>query len=100
MHTRHFPPTVRDAAELLVGWYLMTPHLSCGTPLKWWDVRGTFKTETECLEALKNYPSDPENPYRQDPMVRKLMREGKLIPGQWPFVAKCVATDDPRLKPN
>lgn len=92
---------LRHAAALaVVSWYLMTPPRSQGStpPLKWWNVRGTFNTEAECKDGMKSSPVDPENPYAKDSMLLKALREGKLDPGAWPFLAKCVSSDDPQLK--
>ena len=90
---------VRHAAALaLVGWYLMMPtpapetFMTVTPPVGRWDHLGTYDNEKECDHAL-------------DEMSRKSEREGFEMKGFSPealrhsgALAKCISTDDPRLK--
>jgi hypothetical protein len=83
----------RHAAALaLVGWYLMVPPpqdvkhgFFAFVPLSQWTHKATFDTEVHCKREISkgclNINQNGEN-----------MRSGSLCR------ARCVASDDPRLK--
>jgi hypothetical protein len=93
-----------SVALALVGWYLVVPPtttssggmmLNPHTPLRLWQIQGTFVSKPDCENALSEYTSDPENNpfYRAatDPIARKALAQEKII-------ADCIASGDPRLK--
>lgn len=93
---------LRHAAVLaLVGWYLMTPpahsvQLSGGgvawiksPPLTKWTIQGSFDKATECTDQRNRLTSSAIED-------SKTSSEGRA---EW-MMAKCIATDDPRLKRN
>lgn len=85
-------------ALVLVGWYLMVPPFSAkrvlhDTPLSGWQPVEHYSTLAECEEG-------------KETTVRELIAFAKPqnLPRSYKIealrVAKCVATDDPRLKPK
>jgi hypothetical protein len=96
------------AALVLVGWYLMVPPLSPsgphyvvlrGAPLSEWIIDESFDSAAECEQA------------RHDGILSARQSAEKAgickpVPGstcddpllQEAVLAKCIATDDPRLK--
>jgi hypothetical protein len=84
----------RVAALALTVWYLMMPPpLSHSrdrvVPLSRWTATGTFESKKAC-EAERGRFSKVD----QGPEVA-----GDSAPAYEVYDAKCVATDDPRLKP-
>src|ERR1700730_16572314 len=99
------------AAFALVSWYLMIPPLNSAgspddaSPLTSWHNEKSFDSARQCedgkvtvlereIEALKRLEKIqiPQSPEGFDQYIRWRRRQ---------FAAsKCIATDDPRLKPN
>jgi len=100
----------RHAAALaLVGWYLLTPPVmrkgqiviggrlfSEEAPLSLWNNQASFDSATGC-EAARHSPESFHAPASVDEKERRWVEEnfGTLLQ-----YAKCVSTDDPRLKPK
>jgi hypothetical protein len=90
----------RHAAALaLVGWYLMVPPISNGTPaiaapLSRWEIQESYDTAVECQSNLylvvKQALTDLQKPMIQDKKNLVLQFSS----------ATCVASDDPHLKGN
>jgi hypothetical protein len=97
----------RHAAALaLVGWYLMSPPLSPDgkrvvgyAPLSEWQIGESFDSAAECEQAL----SDGIKANRK---LAEEVGNCRPVPGTTcddvllhdAALAKCIATDDPRLK--
>jgi hypothetical protein len=106
--------TIRHAAALaLVGWYLLIPPVfspmgdhprafnDLNASLKKWDIWAPFESETSCKREKERIQSEA-------PLRLKFAREypdqdrnGNIVAvaEAWQR-AECIATDDPRLKPN
>ena len=90
----------RHAAALaLVGWYLMVPPTSNGTPaiadpLSRWEIKESYDTSVECQSNLylvvKQALTDLQKPMIQDKKNLVLQFSSAI----------CVASDDPHLKGN
>jgi len=113
---------IRHAAALaLVGWYLMVPPLfkqgiNSNAPLSDWDQKGAFDTADKCEEARSRLSDCGEvlNDARPGNAIdlcgagfkpRSAYKDKSQadIVGQLAFQymeARCVSTDDPRLKGN
>jgi hypothetical protein len=101
------------AAPALVGWYLMLPPgFKSAAQLSKWEVQDSFDTAMECTqgrgnlmksfrkaleeeqvqekEALEKLPKDTAVLEATPPILRAYIREK--------YYARCVASDDPRLK--
>ena len=84
-----FPHT---CALALVGWYLMYPPYSPPTgldisaPLSQWEQRASFDSAAKCEKFLAGltWPFDRPGKRQDEPEALRY--------------AKCIATDDPRLK--
>jgi hypothetical protein len=103
----------RHAAALaLVGWYMMVPpfsdtapyaNVNSEAPISCWDQTGKeFASQAICEEFIKKAKGDS----RSDPNLRKNFERkfGKFGGPSWGQMllvlesARCVSTDDPRLK--
>lgn len=93
---------LRHAAALaLVGWYLMSPlvdhkaeKLLYEAPLTYWEHEGSFDTAAECERKLRD---------NVRVMSNLTMKSTDRSPGynlglNSALAAKCIASDDPRLK--
>jgi hypothetical protein len=90
----------RHAAALaLVGWYLLLPPIGDGTPevtapLSRWEILFSYETERDCQISLSRIVGqtlvDLQKPMARDKKNFVL----RLSSGT------CVASNDPRLKPN
>jgi hypothetical protein len=86
---------VRHAAALsIVGWYLLTPPVSVPekrlvfeAPLSQWDIDSSYDSARECNEGLLFGARNPGN-----------SAPGYEFMNQRAGAAKCIASDDPRLK--
>ncbi len=92
------------AALALVGWYLMVPPMKSlknigpndppessytTAPLAHWEIADTFDSAEECKSGLRAFLRDAGLALRQrDPVWTFEQR----------WFARCIATDDPRLK--
>ena len=94
----------RHAAALaLVGWYLMGPlvdqkagKIVYEAPLTYWEHEGSFDTAAECERKRKD---------NLRLMTNLRMNSTDRSPGSYlgldsALAAKCIASDDPRLKSN
>jgi len=100
---------LRHAAALaLVGWYLMTPPPAFTTGFDWethlrlWVRRGNYASAVECERALNQLRDETQFQKERDLQSAAEMDanlDGRTI-AQYKAVrlAKCVSTDDPRLK--
>jgi len=96
----------RAAALALVGWYLMSPPVNGDSPataflkrlapLSEWDIVDSYDTAAECRKARKQYAEDIPNTLSS----AKATDNGMRITIDKAQGAKCIATDDPRLKGN
>jgi hypothetical protein len=85
----------RHAAALaLVGWYLMLPSYDPSVPISKWYQAESFDTAAQCRALLEWEMSEDYAKHAQGTPteIRKYQRAMKE--------AKCIATDDPRLKGN
>jgi hypothetical protein len=97
---------LRHAAALAaIGWYLMLPPIpKTGTPpdttapLNTWRSEGAFDTAHECQAYLVEL--DDLNSQRRAHLFASSnpARRGYLTLAL--LAGRCIATDDPRLKPN
>lgn len=86
------------ALSLLLGWYLMIPPgtktgFDTSARISSWDHISSHDSAKECEQA-KNVLTHP--PYSEEPEARK----HDLRMQSWNMAARCIATDDPRLKAN
>jgi len=81
---------LRHAAALaLVAWYLMVPPtipVEPKVPLTGWTRIATYNTANDCVREFFKHHRSPLGEH--DPVA------------QAPPWARCVSSDDPRLKPN
>jgi hypothetical protein len=98
MNSRH------AAALALVAWYLMVPPLvnapykiDMETPVLNWKVYQTFSSEEECRKAQASAQAKYEP--TADAPVGTIQKGTRAFALQMSF-AKCIASDDPRLKVN
>jgi hypothetical protein len=82
----------------LIGWYLlMSPWAKTGwdasARISSWDLISSHDTAKECEQA-KNELTHP--PYSKDPEARKYDLRMQSVN----MAARCIASDDPRLKAN
>src|SRR5262245_21357573 len=92
---------VHAAALMEVGWYVMTPPLDSsspatptimpGAPLSKWGMLDTYDTAADCRKALIRNQLEAAAT-RSDSKVLEIV---VTLEAQG---AKCVASDDPRLK--
>lgn len=80
------------AALALTGWYLMTPpqtngHYDTGAPLAQWLIESGFATGDACRKTLIELTSRARQEGRADDLEK--VKD-----------ARCLPTDDPRLKEN
>jgi hypothetical protein len=100
---------LRHAAALaLVGWYLMMPPIvrpsgregtaDTNTPLSKWVkvIRGTFDSEDACGVALRRFQFGVQSNYQS--AAPEALTESEFQSIQQASSAKCIASDDPRLK--
>jgi hypothetical protein len=79
------------AALILAGWYLMTPPLQAGgrydtaAPLSKWQVESGFSSGQDCRKTIAD-------------LSQRAAAQGRQDDAQELKVAKCVSTDDPRIK--
>jgi hypothetical protein len=90
---------LRHAAALaLVGWYLMLPPrdttmpegFNSSAPLNRWLQARAFDSAKACEDGISEFLGYAKAGQSADDKVM----QGALI------MAQCIATDDPRLKPN
>jgi hypothetical protein len=95
--------TLRHAAALtLMGWYLMVtpaPGTKPVPPLYKWVRLYKFDSASQCEQGVEEY----EHPLKAGPYLGCLTANGAACPPsatqpEEPPPAKCIATDDPRLK--
>jgi hypothetical protein len=104
------------AALALVGWYLMTPPLTPkgvfdssatlvdgSAPISQWSVSRSFDSAERCEQAREAAENVLKQAVKKNPDLlgdrdpkRRLETMGILAAA----IAKCIATDDPRLKPE
>ncbi len=99
----------RHAAALaLVGWYLITPPPVFKTGFDWeahlslWVRRGNYASAVGCEQALRQLQDEMQSQKERDLQSAAEMDanlDSKTI-AQYKAVrlAKCLSTDDPRLK--
>jgi hypothetical protein len=90
------------AALALVGWYLMMPPRSpgaksvdLGADLSLWGHWNSYVTAAECRRELDKLRVPLTRKYDYD--MNGVLRRGTIFE-QMAYFARCVATDDPRLK--
>jgi len=104
---------VRHAAALaLVGWYLMVPPMDncvgvikekpcADSPLATWSVQSKFSSEAACQEN-KRIGDEKARGYLMMLAARNRQSSSRASFGEstymWYLTAKCIASDDPRLK--
>ena len=83
---------VHHAATLAIaGWYLMTPPSQAGgrydtaAPLSKWRVESGFGSDQDCRKTI-------------DDLRQRASAQGRRDDAEELNVAKCVSTDDPRIK--
>jgi hypothetical protein len=91
---------VRHAAALaLVGWYLVLPPMNSWKGLPWidrnaplskWQQRAAFNSAKDCEVARKKHETDFALAVKSANHISSPIDDG----------ARCVASDDPRLKPK
>ncbi len=94
----------RHAAALaLVGWYLMSPlvdqkaaKIVYEAPLTYWEHEGSFDTAAECERKRKENVRWITNLT----IKRTDTSPGSHLGLDSALAAKCIASDDPRLKGN
>jgi hypothetical protein len=118
--------TFRHAAALaLVGWYLIEPipdrdgKLLYEAPLTYWEQEGSFDTAAECQREREWWTRELERIEQKERKKSEAQKEreetemdamSKSQPGtarksrglglKAADAAKCIASDDPRLKGN
>jgi hypothetical protein len=99
----------RHAAALaLVGWYLMSPlvdhkaeKLLYEAPLTYWEHEGSFDTAAECERKLRDNMRVMSNLTMSNLTMKSTDRSpGYNLGLNSALAAKCIASDDPRLKGN
>jgi hypothetical protein len=94
---------LRHAATLaLVGWYFMIPPLDdkhnpqTDLPISQWWQHQAFDSAKECEDSKDAYMRKYESNSKKDEKAKAFWvgMMGSVVQGF------CVATDDPRLKPN
>lgn len=80
------------AALALSGWYLMTPprtnsHYDSAAPLSQWLIEAGFPNGDACRKTLMELASRARQEGRSDDLAKVK-------------AARCLPTDDPRLKEN
>jgi len=95
---------LRHAAALaLVGWYLMVPSLvgdpfrvDADAPISRWEIDSSYDSASDCEAALSRAIREKGLTYSES---RRAVKAGSTAMLHLPFgMAKCIATDDPRLK--
>lgn len=94
---------LRHATALaLVGWYLMVPPFAAlnETHLSHWDLISSFDTAVECENAMHAVAERANDPKFMAEEAKRLKAQGfDLKAGARRFAAaRCISTDDPRLK--
>ena len=99
--------TIRHASALaLVGWYLMTPpalpdtdqnhgapvYTDINAPISRWETIESFDEALACQNSLRQHLERIRTVRNCDTIGGPVCRGFKT--------AKCIATDDPRLKPK
>jgi hypothetical protein len=90
---------LRHAAALaLIGWYLMVPPIVDGraviaAPVSKWVVNTPFDSASECDKAQANLV------LRAKRDLQKSVSTDSAVAVSF-TQAQCIASDDPRLKPN
>jgi hypothetical protein len=89
----------RHAAMLALGlgWYLMVPpvnqngdyYADSKAPLNQWAIRSSHDTAKGCEKARSKLKGEMSEPHGQIGSVSSFLA-----------MATCIASDDPRLKPN
>lgn len=88
----------RHAAALaLVGWYLMVPLSSPRDPISQWYQVHSFDTAAQCNAVLEWEMTDD---YAKQSIKAGQNPEHVKVYVQALQNAKCISTDDPRLKGN
>lgn len=95
---------LREAAALaLVGWYLMVPHQKADgslvnqSHLSEWKIRDRYNSLAGCEAAREELNKDGEEFMRE---VEKHTDLSVVSQAAVLLAAQCVASNDPRLKPN
>lgn len=93
------------AAIALVGWYLMTAppppndggkfDFDLSAPLSQWDIAGSYDRAAECMQALGE--EIKPSTFRAMGMDAKMTQQQAY---RYSRAARCISTDDPRLKGN
>ncbi len=79
------------AVLALGGWYLMTPPLQANgryeksAPLSRWRVESGFGSREDCMKTIAD-------------LIERASTQGRRDDAEELKVAKCVSTDDPRIK--
>ncbi len=99
---------LRHAAALaLVGWFLMlAPRTSdslpvtydTSVPLNTWTRIGSYDTPAECDEGKKEVPAEILQAEAGRSEEQKKLANETIV--NLLKASTCIATDDPRLKPN
>ncbi len=97
---------LRHAAPLaLIGWYLMTPPVNnldadvgvkMDAPFSEWDIVDSYDTAAECRDALLKYVMSTEHAQWSATATERQKKAITLAAK----AARCIATDDLRLKGN
>ncbi len=82
---------------LALGWYLMVPpvnqtgdyYADSKAPLGQWTIRSSYDTAKKCEKARTKLKGEMSQPHGRLGTVSSYLT-----------MATCVASDDPRLKPN
>lgn len=85
---------------LAAGWYLIAPDapLNFDQPLATWQVRKAFGTAEQCESASSSWRKAATD--RLMAMQKGSQSSSKTaVDSAMAFVAQCIASDDPRLKP-
>jgi len=96
----------RHAAALaLCGWYLLEPipdHKTNKTlyeaPLAYWETEGSFDRAVDCEQMRKGNVELMSNLRKKSFRPHTDQSPGSDLGLQGALAAKCIATDDPRLK--
>ncbi len=94
MNLRH------TAAFALVGWYLIVPPNvdKPDAPLSTWNTIKVFDTAVECRDARSKWEIDSVDIVEQNVKRYGHLQEDDKRQLAQGHAARCIATDDPRLK--
>jgi hypothetical protein len=90
---------LHHAAVLALGWYIMVPpiagpsfHVDPHAPISQWIVEFSFDTAIECEQGISTFQNER--------LSGEFTGIGDTLAASQALKAKCIASDDPRLKPK